>query len=126
MQRRLLPDLKQWKSKPERKPLVLRRHVRLGKPICCANSASEIAGTRIVPGQTLIILDEIQSTGRVLTVLKYFCEQVPPIPCSSRWRSAWPWTNPISSPPFASHVVDGLLYPKAFTNRLWIITGDTW
>ena len=32
---------------------------------------------RIIPGKTLIILDEIQSCERALTSLKYFCEQVP-------------------------------------------------
>lgn len=32
---------------------------------------------RIIPGKTLIILDEIQSSERALTSLKYFCEQTP-------------------------------------------------
>ena len=32
-------------------------------------------GERIVPGETLIILDEIQSCERALTSLKYFCEE---------------------------------------------------
>jgi predicted AAA+ superfamily ATPase len=35
------------------------------------------ANARIVPGKTLIILDEIQSTGRALTALKYFRELAP-------------------------------------------------
>lgn len=35
------------------------------------------AGERIVPGETLIILDEIQSCERALTSLKYFCEEAP-------------------------------------------------
>ncbi|WP_010245224.1 ATP-binding protein [Acetivibrio cellulolyticus] len=34
-------------------------------------------GEEIVPGQTLIILDEIQSCERALTSLKYFCEDAP-------------------------------------------------
>jgi len=34
-------------------------------------------GAEIVPGKTLIILDEIQSSERALTSLKYFCEQAP-------------------------------------------------
>lgn len=34
-------------------------------------------GQRIIPGQTLVILDEIQSCERALTALKYFCEEVP-------------------------------------------------
>lgn len=32
---------------------------------------------RIIPGKTLIILDEIQANERALTSLKYFCEQTP-------------------------------------------------
>jgi len=35
------------------------------------------AKERIIPGETLIIFDEIQSAERVLTSLKYFCEQAP-------------------------------------------------
>ena len=34
-------------------------------------------GERIIPGETLIILDEIQSCERALTSLKYFCEETP-------------------------------------------------
>lgn len=34
-------------------------------------------GERIVAGETLIILDEIQSCERALTSLKYFCEETP-------------------------------------------------
>lgn len=34
-------------------------------------------GKTIVPGETLIILDEIQECGRALTSLKYFCENAP-------------------------------------------------
>lgn len=36
-----------------------------------------LTGERIIPGQTLIILDEIQACERALTSLKYFCEQTP-------------------------------------------------
>lgn len=34
-------------------------------------------GERIIPGETLIILDEIQSCERALTSMKYFCEEMP-------------------------------------------------
>ncbi len=34
-------------------------------------------GKRIVPGETLLILDEIQTCPRALTSLKYFCENLP-------------------------------------------------
>lgn len=36
-----------------------------------------IARTRIIPGQTLIIFDEIQACPRAITALKYFCEEAP-------------------------------------------------
>lgn len=35
------------------------------------------SGQRILPGETLIILDEIQSCERAVTSLKYFCEEAP-------------------------------------------------
>lgn len=35
------------------------------------------AGTTIVPGKTLLILDEVQEVPRALTSLKYFCENAP-------------------------------------------------
>jgi len=40
-------------------------------------SLSAAIGRRIRPGPTLIFLDEIQSSPRALTGLKYFCEQTP-------------------------------------------------
>lgn len=36
-----------------------------------------ISGRQIVPGQTLLVLDEIQESPRVLTMLKFFREQLP-------------------------------------------------
>ena len=38
---------------------------------------SAITGESITPGETLIILDEIQEVSRGLTALKYFCENAP-------------------------------------------------
>jgi predicted AAA+ superfamily ATPase len=38
---------------------------------------AQTVGEEIIPGQTLIILDEIQSCERALTSLKYFCENAP-------------------------------------------------
>jgi len=35
------------------------------------------AGLRIIPGETLVVLDEIQSCPRALTSLKAFCEEAP-------------------------------------------------
>ena len=37
----------------------------------------ESTGERIIPGETLIIFDEMQSCERALTALKYFCEETP-------------------------------------------------
>ncbi len=37
------------------------------------------SGQRIIPGKTLIILDEIQECPKALTSLKYFCENAPEI-----------------------------------------------
>lgn len=34
-------------------------------------------GEKIIPGETLVIFDEIQSCERALTSLKYFCEETP-------------------------------------------------
>ena len=38
---------------------------------------SALSGVDIVPGKTLIFLDEVQSQPRVLEALKYFCEDAP-------------------------------------------------
>ena len=38
---------------------------------------SALAGVDIIPGKTLIFLDEVQSQPRVLEALKYFCEDAP-------------------------------------------------
>lgn len=38
---------------------------------------SLITGEDIVPGETLVVIDEIQSEPKAITSLKYFCEQAP-------------------------------------------------
>lgn len=35
------------------------------------------SGSKIIPGKTLLILDEIQSSPKAITSLKYFCEDMP-------------------------------------------------
>ena len=40
-------------------------------------SISAVTGTEILPGKTLIIIDEIQEIPRALQSLKYFCENAP-------------------------------------------------
>ncbi len=40
-------------------------------------SIAAMAGCPVIPGETLLILDEIQEAKRGLSVLKYFCEEAP-------------------------------------------------
>ena len=47
------------------------------KPERIIRELSALSGQSIFPGDTLIILDEIQSCERALTSLKYFCENAP-------------------------------------------------
>ena len=112
MERSALNRLKQWKTKPDRKPLIIRGARQVGKTwlmkefgrtcyeqtvyvnLDTDNIAKslfaqdldvlriirglEIAhNTKIIPEQTLIILDEIQEAPQALTALKYFHEQLP-------------------------------------------------
>ena len=46
-------------------------------PIPIIQYLESVHSQRIIPGKTLIILDEIQACERALTSLKYFCEQAP-------------------------------------------------
>ncbi|WP_130812842.1 ATP-binding protein [Olsenella sp. Marseille-P4559] len=41
------------------------------------SNLEQVTGRRIVPGRTLIVLDEIQAAPRALASLKYFCEELP-------------------------------------------------
>ena len=112
MYRNVIEQLKEWKNKEDRKPLVLAGARQVGKTyilkrfgeqefanvayINCDDNAlakdlfvqdynmqriilaiGAITGQSIEAGKTLIILDEIQEAPRGLSVLKYFCENVP-------------------------------------------------
>ncbi len=112
MERSALNSLKQWKTKSDRKPLIIRGARQTGKTwlmkefgrICYEHNVYvnldtdniakslfaqdldvhriirglEIAhDIKIIPEQTLIILDEIQEAPQALTALKYFYEQLP-------------------------------------------------
>ena len=105
-------ELKAWKERSDRKPLILLGARQVGKTYilkefgkkyykhtayinCDDNelvkdlftpdydmnriilSIGSISGTRVLPGETLIILDEIQELKRGLNALKYFCENAP-------------------------------------------------
>ena len=110
MQRNALYNLLEWKSDPERKPLILRGARQVGKtwlmkefgksqytnfvyfnfdeddalksifttnknPDRIIELLSLIAGEKILPGETLIIFDEIQECPEALNALKYFREK---------------------------------------------------
>lgn len=112
MYRNVIEELKKWKNRSHRKPLVLAGARQVGKTyilkefgkkefdnvayINCDDNErvrnlflqdydmrrivyaiGAITGQSIVPGKTLIILDEIQELKRGLTALKYFCEELP-------------------------------------------------
>lgn len=42
-------------------------------------SLSAISGTDIVPGETLVVLDEVQSSPKALEAMKFFCEDAPDV-----------------------------------------------
>ncbi|MDR2814667.1 MAG: ATP-binding protein [Prevotellaceae bacterium] len=46
-------------------------------PLPIIQYMESVHSQRIIPGKTLIVLDEIQACERALTSLKYFCEQAP-------------------------------------------------
>lgn len=112
MYRNIIEQLKEWKNKERRKPLILAGARQVGKTYilkkfgerefanvayinCDDNELAKdlfvqdydmqriilaigaITQQSIEAGKTLIILDEIQESPRGLSVLKYFCENVP-------------------------------------------------
>ncbi|MGP1476695.1 MAG: ATP-binding protein [Phocaeicola sp.] len=109
MEREILKELIAWKSRPDRKPLILlgarqvgkthilkefgRSHYKYLAYVNCDNnemvadlftsdynmerillSIGALTNVPIEPGNTLIVLDEIQELHRGLASLKYFCE----------------------------------------------------
>jgi predicted AAA+ superfamily ATPase len=112
MKRSLYQQLVAWKSRADRKPLLLQGARQVGKtylirefgnkeyadtaylnfertpelaslfdpslePTSLIASLSAAVGRKISPNSTLIFFDEIQSSPRALTSLKYFCEEAP-------------------------------------------------
>lgn len=112
MERIDINKLTEWKSSPDRKPLVLNGARQVGKTwllrefaqkeyakeayiVCRKNELVQqvfkqdfnverilralraISGVDITPGDTLIILDEVQDAPEALEALKYFCEDAP-------------------------------------------------
>jgi predicted AAA+ superfamily ATPase len=46
-------------------------------PLPIIQYLESVHAQRIIPGKTLVVMDEIQACERALTALKYFCEQAP-------------------------------------------------
>lgn len=112
MYRKALTDLTSWKTRPGRKPLIVRgarqvgktwlirefskqfanlieinfdrtpekAQLFLGKDIGkCLQLLEVDANSKIIPGQTLIFLDEIQAVPEMFPLLRYFHEERPDI-----------------------------------------------
>ena len=112
LRRKAESKLLKWKSRADRKPLLVRgvrqcgkthllRHASMGMfenvayvnlendPAARADFLSGLdprrivtslvarTGQRIVPGKTLIVIDEVQACEEALTSLKYFSEDAP-------------------------------------------------
>lgn len=112
MERLVLQQLKEWKSRKDRKPLIMNGARQVGKTwalrefakreyakeayvVCRKNELVEqifkkdfdierillslcaITHVDITPGDTLIILDEVQEIPEAIESLKYFCEDAP-------------------------------------------------
>ena len=111
MYRFALEELKNWASRPDHKPLVLRGARQVGKSYLATTLADEVfdaiaeinfeqtpemaelfssrqperiipllelrLNSPIIPGKTLLFLDEIQAAPEVFATLRYFYEQMP-------------------------------------------------
>ena len=112
MERLVLQQLKEWKERTDRKPLIVNGARQVGKTwalrefakreykkeayiICRKNELVEqifkkdfdvrrilvslraVSHVDITPGDTLVILDEVQEIPEAIEALKYFCENAP-------------------------------------------------
>ena len=112
MERLALQELRKWKNRVDRKPLILNGARQVGKTwllrefakreyakeayVTCRKNhlakqiftqdfdakrilraLSALTGVDISPGDTLIILDEVQDIPEAIESLKYFCEEAP-------------------------------------------------
>jgi predicted AAA+ superfamily ATPase len=108
--REIEKELKEWKNKPDRKPLVLRGARQTGKTTLIRKFSGEfkyfvelnlekdaakkifseirdikeivqsiegLKNIKIVPGETLLFLDEIQNSINAIRILRYFYEEIP-------------------------------------------------
>lgn len=112
MERLVLQQFKEWKTRSDRKPLIVNGARQVGKTwalhefakqeykkeayvLCRKNQLVEqifkkdfdvqrilvslraVTHVDITPGDTLIILDEVQEIPEAIEALKYFCENAP-------------------------------------------------
>ena len=103
MKRKLTQKLIDWKNRPDHKPLILQGARQVGKTYILEefgrnhyknyikvsldlvtdvtnflkDNINPIENQRILPHETLVILDEIQDCKRALLALKYFKEDYP-------------------------------------------------
>ncbi len=77
MKRKLTQKLIDWKNRPDHKPLILQGARQVGNPIEIIAYLESLYNQRILPHETLVILDEIQDCKRALLALKYFKEDYP-------------------------------------------------
>jgi len=82
------------------------------------------SGKRIIPGETLIILDEIQTSERALTSLKYFNEQMPEhhIACAGSLLGVAMNREKYSFP--VGNVDSISMYPLDFEEFLWSLNQE--
>ncbi|MDR3335239.1 MAG: ATP-binding protein [Treponema sp.] len=78
-----------------------------------------LGASAIIPGETLIILDEIQSCERALTSLKYFCESAPEYHIAAAGSLLGVAINRHSFP--VGKVESLTLYPLDFEEFLWAL-----
>ena len=76
-------------------------------------------GERIIPGETLIIFDEIQSCERALTSLKYFCEETPEFHIAAAGSLLGVAINRQHYSFPVGKVETITLYPRDFEEYLW-------
>lgn len=83
-----------------------------------------LKGERIHPGKTLIFFDEIQACERVLTALKYFCEQAPQYHIVAAGSLLGVAVNRQKYSYPVGKVDELTLYPLDFEEYLWAIGQD--
>ena len=75
--------------------------------------------THTAPGDTLIILDEIQSCNRALTSLKYFCELAPEYDVVGAGSLLGVHTSAADFSFPVGKVITKMMYPMSFEEFLW-------